>query len=187
MTLPRGTALHQDPGLQPERTVMSWDRSLLAMVVAAAMFLRWYGTVGALALAPAVLCGVAALVIHWTQRHRWTSAWRKAAGWAAAANSRFVPSLGPSRVIAELWMRPRRRSRIDPTNYSVTAKPIVDGLVDARIWPDDSSGWVTGPDMRLGPPVRTPHPEAVLLLIWGTPCCRDACCHHHRQEGGEAA
>ena len=71
MTLPRGTALHQDPGLQPERTVMSWDRSLLAMVVAAAMFLRWYGTVGALALAPAVLCSVAALVIHWTQRHRY--------------------------------------------------------------------------------------------------------------------
>jgi len=125
--------------------------------------------------------------IHWTQRHRWTSAWRKAAGWAAAANSRFIPSLGPSRVIAELWMRPRRRSRIDPTNYSVTAKPIIDGLVDAQIWPDDSSDWVTGPDMRLGPPVKTPHPEGVLLLIWGTQCCRNACCHHHRQEGGEAA
>ncbi|MFA5712436.1 hypothetical protein [Mycolicibacterium sp.] len=123
--------------------------------------------------------------IHWTQRHRWTATWRETSGWLARAAK--VPSLGPSRVIAELWMRPRRRSRIDPANYSATAKPIVDGLVDARIWPDDSSHWVTGPDMRLGPPVKTPHPEGVLLLIWGQPCCRDACCHHHRQEGGEAA
>ncbi|QCU78754.1 DUF202 domain-containing protein [Citricoccus sp. SGAir0253] len=71
MALPGATALHQDPGLQPERTVMSWDRSLLAMVVSAAMFLRWYGTVGVLALAPAALCAVAALVIHWTQRSRY--------------------------------------------------------------------------------------------------------------------
>ncbi|MDI3331349.1 MAG: DUF202 domain-containing protein [Micrococcus sp.] len=71
MALSSATALHQDPGLQPERTVMSWDRSLLALVVAAAMFLRWYGTVGPLALAPAVLCAGAALVIHWTQRHRY--------------------------------------------------------------------------------------------------------------------
>jgi Domain of unknown function (DUF202) len=71
MTLPSATALHQDPGLQPERTVMSWDRSLLAMMVSAAMFLRWYGEAGAIALAPAVLCALAALVIHWTQRHRY--------------------------------------------------------------------------------------------------------------------
>lgn len=71
MTLPSAAALHQDPGLQPERTVMSWDRSLLALMVTAAMFLRWYGAVGAFALTPAVLCATAALVIHWTQRHRY--------------------------------------------------------------------------------------------------------------------
>jgi hypothetical protein len=71
MTLFSATALHQDPGLQPERTVMSWDRSLLALMVTSAMFLRWYGTAGPVALAPAVLCAVAAFVIHWTQRHRY--------------------------------------------------------------------------------------------------------------------
>jgi hypothetical protein len=71
VTLFSATALHQDPGLQPERTVMSWDRSLLALIVTAAMFLRWYGAVGPLALAPALLSAVAALVIHWTQRHRY--------------------------------------------------------------------------------------------------------------------
>ncbi|MEW1981013.1 DUF202 domain-containing protein [Citricoccus sp. NPDC079358] len=69
--LPPATALHQDPGLQPERTVMSWDRTLLALFVAAAMFLRWYATVGLAALAPAGLCGLAAMAIHLTQRRRY--------------------------------------------------------------------------------------------------------------------
>ncbi|MFC7403207.1 DUF202 domain-containing protein [Citricoccus sp. GCM10030269] len=65
------TTLHQDPGLQPERTVMSWDRTLLALFVVAALFLRWYATVGLGALAPAMLCGAAALLIHLTQRRRY--------------------------------------------------------------------------------------------------------------------
>ncbi|MFB9074036.1 DUF202 domain-containing protein [Citricoccus parietis] len=50
---------------------MSWDRTLLALFVAAAMFLRWYGTVGWAALAPGALCGGAALTIHLTQRRRY--------------------------------------------------------------------------------------------------------------------
>lgn len=64
-------ALHQDPGLQPERTVMSWDRTLLALFVVAAMLLRWYSAVGLAALFPAGLCGVTALAIHVTQRRRY--------------------------------------------------------------------------------------------------------------------
>lgn len=123
--------------------------------------------------------------IHWAQRSRRTSAWRKAAGCLARAAK--IPSLGPSRVVAELHMTPRRRARVDPANYGLTAKPVVDGLVDAKIWPDDSSSWVIGPDMRLGAPTKKGQPEGLLLLIWGTPCCAHATCHHHRQEGGEAA
>ncbi|NUL48443.1 DUF202 domain-containing protein [Cellulosimicrobium funkei] len=67
---PRPT-LHQDPGLQPERTVMSWDRTLLALFVVAAMLLRWYPAVGLAALLPAGLCGAAGLAIHLTQRRRY--------------------------------------------------------------------------------------------------------------------
>jgi crossover junction endodeoxyribonuclease RusA len=44
-----------------------------------------------------------------------------------------------------------RAGRWDAGNlYGVTAKAIVDGLVDAGVIPDDSNEWVTGPDMRAG-------------------------------------
>ena len=50
---------------------MSWDRTLLALFVASAMFLRWYATAGPAALVPAGLCGAAAWVIHVFQRRRY--------------------------------------------------------------------------------------------------------------------
>jgi len=37
----RGAATHDDSGLQPERTDLAWGRTSMAMVVAAAVFLRW--------------------------------------------------------------------------------------------------------------------------------------------------
>lgn len=114
--------------------------------------------------------------LHWASRSNLTAAWRHAAGWNARHTK--VPALGPTLVVAELHMVPRRRVRIDPANYAPTAKACVDGLVDAGIWPDDSSGWVTGPDMRLGPPVKDPAGEALVLLLWGAPCCFDANNHH---------
>jgi hypothetical protein len=117
---------------------------------------------------------------HWTVRADLTAAWRQAAGWAAKASG--TPALGLSRVVAELHMVPRRRVRIDPANYAPTAKACVDGLVDAGIWPDDSSGWVVGPDMRLGPPVKTAADEVLRLLIWGRSCCEAAGRHHQHEE-----
>lgn len=117
---------------------------------------------------------------HWTARSDLTAAWRRAAAWCA--RSARVPSLGQSRVVAELCMVPRRRVRIDPANYAPTAKAAVDGLVDAGIWPDDSSGWVIGPDMRLGPAAKTASEEALVLHIYGQPCC-DGADHHHQEAG----
>lgn len=33
--------------------------------------------------------------------------------------------------------------RRDPHNYFPTVKPVVDGLIDAGLWPDDTPEWVT--------------------------------------------
>jgi hypothetical protein len=104
--------------------------------------------------------------------------WRETAGWSARAAQ--VPALGPSRVVAELIMTPRRTARLDPANWAPTAKACLDGVVDAGIWPDDSHGWVEGPDMRLSTMrAASDRGEMLRLLIWGRPCC-DAAGTHHR-------
>lgn len=80
---------------------------------------------------------------HWTTRRTLTKAWRKAA-WAAA-----VEQLGPSpsarwrrASIVAVQLPVARGARRDPHNYVATVKPIVDGLVDAGVWPDDTPSFV---------------------------------------------
>lgn len=115
--------------------------------------------------------------LHWSAEADRIATWRQVAGWAAKAAK--LPALGPSRVVAELVMHPRRTARLDPGNYAPTAKAVVDGLLDARIWPDDNHAWVLGPDMRLSTErAATMQTEALRLLIWGRPCCEQAGCHH---------
>lgn len=67
----RSAALHTDPGLQPERTVMSWARTLMALCVAALFFVRWYPEEGVVTFVPTLLCAVAAVAIHTSQRSRY--------------------------------------------------------------------------------------------------------------------
>ena len=55
--------LHHDPGLQPERTVMSWGRTVLALGVLSLTFLRWWPAVGAWAFGPAVVAAVVGVVL----------------------------------------------------------------------------------------------------------------------------
>src|SRR5690554_444740 len=118
--------------------------------------------------------------MHWSKDRELTGLWRTAAGWAAKASD--VPALGPTRVVAQLRVVARRRSRIDPANYAPTAKACVDGLVDAGIWPDDSADWVEGPDMRLGETAAKPADEALVLLLYGQPCCDGAHTRHGHRE-----
>lgn len=65
---------HGDAGLQPERTDLSWGRTTLSIVVAAAIFLRWlphHGWFVGILVAAAV---VAALAISLTRKRRFRRA-----------------------------------------------------------------------------------------------------------------
>lgn len=64
--------LHNDPGLQPERTILSWNRTTISMAVCTAVLLRWASFYGAAILVPVVLLISLATLILVTQRIRYT-------------------------------------------------------------------------------------------------------------------
>lgn len=87
---------------------------------------------------------------HWTVRSPLTLGWRTAAHVAALhdvapGKGKAARAHGPSFVHVEIPMLPilGNRQLRDPSNYIATVKPIVDGLTDAGLWPDDHAGWVT--------------------------------------------
>ena len=77
---------------------------------------------------------------HWAARAELTRRWRTAAYYATVAALPGKRDHGPTIVTVELPVRDSRRR--DPSNYVATVKPIVDGLVDAGVWPDDDGSWV---------------------------------------------
>lgn len=82
---------------------------------------------------------------HWHVRARLVKAWREGAAWATAAAK--VGRLPRCEVIVTLPVRDKRRR--DPHNYYPTVKAIVDGLVDAGVWGDDTPEWVVTTEPRL--------------------------------------
>lgn len=72
--------------------------------------------------------------------------------------------LALSRGRVEIVYRYPDRTRREVSNLQPTSKAIVDGLVDAGIFPDDKDGVLVGPDNRRDP-VNGPH--AVTVLIYG--------------------
>lgn len=62
---------HGDPGLQPERTVLSWGRTMLSIAVVGAVFLRWLPHYGGWMIALTAASAVVALSIYITQRVRY--------------------------------------------------------------------------------------------------------------------
>lgn len=96
----------------------------------------------------------------WMVKRRLVKSWREAAGIVAMLAR--VPQLPAGHVVAELLFPDRRRR--DPANWAPTAKACVDGLVDARVFVDDNSDIVTGPDMRLGEKV-VPAAAGIRLII----------------------
>ena len=59
-----------------------------------------------------------------------------------------IPRLKRARI--DCTYEPPDRRRRDAANWSDTAKPLVDGLVDAGVLIDDSSEYLDGPSMHIG-------------------------------------
>lgn len=64
--------LHEDPGLQPERTSLAWGRTLLTMITVSALFLRWMPYHGSFVAVLVALSLATALAIWTTQQRRYT-------------------------------------------------------------------------------------------------------------------
>lgn len=89
--------------------------------------------------------------LHWSKAAALTSAWRHAThahalSWRNKNGAAWDAHQGrPGLVCVMIPFRDNRRR--DPHNYSATVvKAIVDGLVDAGLWPDDTADWVTVAD-----------------------------------------
>ncbi|RAU47937.1 MULTISPECIES: DUF202 domain-containing protein [unclassified Pseudomonas] len=63
--------MHHDIGLQPERTLLAWRRTLLSLLAASALFLRWVPHHGPFAFAMTSLASLAALGIWLGQLRRY--------------------------------------------------------------------------------------------------------------------
>ena len=69
--VPPRLPLHDDPGLQPERTSLAWGRTLLTMLTVSALFLRWLPYHGVFVGVPVAISLATALGIWTTQQRRY--------------------------------------------------------------------------------------------------------------------
>lgn len=86
---------------------------------------------------------------HWRVQRAHARAWRHAAAMYTLEQLGHGRSQPPAVVSIELPVLGARRR--DPHNYFPTVKPVVDGLVDAGLWPDDTPEWVTTVEPALKP------------------------------------
>lgn len=102
---------------------------------------------------------------HWRVKARLTKHYRQL-GQVMSLHARLPRLATPAYLIAELRFASAHRR--DPHNWVPTAKAVLDGMVDAGVFPDDDHKHVTGPDMRLGPPVPRGK-EHLVIHVWPAP------------------
>ncbi|MET1022442.1 MAG: DUF202 domain-containing protein [Arthrobacter sp.] len=96
MARTRPTAVHHDPGLQPERTDLAWRRTSLTLITAACIFLRWVPHHGWFAVTLVAASLLAALGIALTQRRRYHRAARGIGGAVSTASVRSTAAMAGS-------------------------------------------------------------------------------------------
>lgn len=80
--------------------------------------------------------------MHWAARTRQLDPWKVTTFWLAKEGKLPAAVAGaPATVTVVLPVRGRHRR--DPANFYPTVKAIVDGLVLAGVWPDDTPEFVT--------------------------------------------
>lgn len=67
---PPATPKREDPGLQPERTALAWQRTAVSFFAASLLVLRWVERLGATAVLMILLAGLAAGWTIWHTRAR---------------------------------------------------------------------------------------------------------------------
>lgn len=102
--------------------------------------------------------------VHWSKRSRDTRAWRTAAHVHALRLGPPSKRMQPPSFVRITLPVPDRRRR-DPANYTPVTKAIVDGLVDAGMWPDDTPAYVT----TLEPILRVSSSPDVIVTITARP------------------
>lgn len=96
----------------------------------------------------------------WHRRKALTVYYREAA--INAAVEADLPGMDAAHM--EAWICYGNNRRLDPHNYTLTAKACVDGLIEYGWLPDDCSKFLTGPDMRRDESL----PKGLTLRIFGS-------------------
>lgn len=84
---------------------------------------------------------------HWADKAKRTRGLRDMAQVEVRANWKIL-HLSTSHVAAFIGYP--RNGKADPANAAPTVKALIDGLVDAGVWPDDDSTHVIGPTYLRG-------------------------------------
>lgn len=109
---------------------------------------------------PAALWLSANQRLHWAPKAKRTKAIRQL-GWHAAVGA-DLPTRDVDHVAAFIGYP--RNGKADPANAAPTVKALIDGMVDAGVWPDDDSTHVLGPTY-LRDPKTTDGTYSVRLVL----------------------
>lgn len=99
--------------------------------------------------------------LHWAPKAKRTKALREH-GYYAAEDAGY-PKHDVTHVAAFIGYT--RNGTADPANAAPTIKALIDGMVDAGVWPDDDSTHVIGPTYLRDPKSPTPGHYTVRLVL----------------------